>query len=138
MEGKVVNLTLVVADKAKALEFYTRQVGFEKKTDLTGPNGYRWVTVGPKGQPLEFALFEVGSVSDPELKEWAQRWTPGMMPPITIEVADCRKVHAELSKQGVRFPREPMDQPWGTVATFADPDGNLFTISQFANPARSK
>jgi predicted enzyme related to lactoylglutathione lyase len=130
MEGKVVNVTLVVKDKAKALEFYTRQVGFEKKTDLTGPNGYRWVTVGPKGQDLELALFELGSMVDPDQVEWSKRWAPGTSPPITILVADCKKTHAELSASGVEFARAPTDHPWGTAATFRDPDGNLFTISQ--------
>jgi predicted enzyme related to lactoylglutathione lyase len=130
MEGKVVNLTLVVTNQAKALEFYTNQVGFDKKTDVTGPNGYRWVTVGPKGQELEFALFELGSAVDPQQQEWSKRWTPGISPPIMIQVADCKKVHAELSAKGVKFPQAPLDHPWGTVATFADPDGNLFTISQ--------
>ena len=130
MEGKVINVTLVVTNKAKALDFYTNQVGFEKKTDLTGPNGYRWVTVGPKGQALEFALFELGSATDPEQQEWARHWKPGSTPPINIQVADCKAAAAELSARGVSFRMPPTDHPWGTAATFADPDGNLFTLSQ--------
>jgi predicted enzyme related to lactoylglutathione lyase len=138
MDGKVVNLTLVVKNKSKSLDFYTNQVGFEKKTDVTGPNGYRWVTVGPRGQELELALFEVGSAVDPEQVEWSRHWAPASSPPIQIQVADCRKAHAELSAKGVRFATAPSDHPWGTVATFADPDGNLFTISQPANWSKPK
>jgi predicted enzyme related to lactoylglutathione lyase len=138
MDGKIVNVTLVVRDKARALDFYTNQVGFEKKTDVTGPNGYRWVTVGPKGQELELALFELGSAVDPEQVEWSKHWVPGHAPPIQLQVADCRKTHAELSGKGVKFPHGPSDHPWGTVATFSDPDGNLFTISQLANWSKPK
>jgi predicted enzyme related to lactoylglutathione lyase len=130
MEGKVINVTLVVTNKAKALDYYTNQVGFEKKTDLTGPNGYRWVTVGPKGQALEFALYEVGSMPDPDQQEFAKHWKPGTMPPIGIQVDDCKATHAELSARGVKFTRPPVDQPWGTSALFADPDGNLFNLTQ--------
>ena len=132
MDGKIVNVTLVVRDKAKALEFYTERVGFEKKTDVTGPNGYRWVTVGPTGQELELALFEIGSAVDPEQAEWAKRWGPGTAPPIQIRVADCQRTYAELSAKGVEFPHPPSTHPWGVAATFLDPDGNLFTISQLA------
>lgn len=44
-----------------ALDFYTKQVGFEKKTDVTPPEGYRWVTVGPEGEDTELALFQAGT-----------------------------------------------------------------------------
>ncbi len=138
MDGKIVNVTLVVADKAKALEFYTERVGFEKKTDVTGPNGYRWVTVGPRGQELELALFEIGSAVDPEQAEWAKRWVPGTSPPIQIRVADCKGTYAELSAKGVEFPHPPSEHPWGVAATFRDPDGNLFTISQLAGWSKGK
>ena len=97
MEGKITGWSLVVANKAKALEFYTRSVGFAKKTDVTGPNGYRYVTVGPPDQPLELALWEIGSATDPSLHEGSQHWAPGRSPPIGITVADCAAAHRELS-----------------------------------------
>lgn len=130
MEGKVSQITLVVTNQARSLAFYTEQVGFEKKTDVALPGGHRWVTVGPKGQDLEFALWEVGSAVDPEQKAWSKNWTPATAPPVVVRVADCRKVYADLSSRGVEFPQLPKDYPWGTAATFRDPDGNLFSISQ--------
>jgi hypothetical protein len=54
----VSQITLVVKDQTAALEFYTKKVGFEKKTDYAPRGGYRWVTVGPKGQDMELALFQ--------------------------------------------------------------------------------
>lgn len=131
MEGRITGWTLVVADKSKALEFYTQSVGFDKKTDVTGPNGYRYVTVGPKGQDLELALWETGSATDPALKEGSRRWLPGQGPPVSITVADCAAAHRELTARGVKFPMPPSENPWATVATFQDPDGNLFTLTQF-------
>jgi len=130
MVGRVTVVTLVVTNQAKSLEFYTEKVGFEKKTDVPGPGGFRWVTVGPKGQDLEFALWEVGSPVDPAQKEWSKQWAPGKAPPILIAVSDCPKTYQELHSRGVEFPQPPKENPWGTVATFRDPDGNLFSMNQ--------
>jgi len=134
MEGRISHISLVVADKAKSLEFFTEKVGFEKKTDVTGPGGYRYVTVGPKGQELEMALWEVGSGTDPDQADWSKHWAPARSPPMVIVVSDCQGTFAELIARGVAFPQRPREQPWGIVATFQDPDGNLFSISQFRRP----
>lgn len=130
MEGRITQVTLVVRDQAAALDFYTKKVGFEVKTDMTRPGGYRWVTVGPRGQDLELALFALGSATDPEQQAWSKSWAPGTGPPIVLRVADCRATYEELKARGVKFPQPPKDYPWGTAATFADPDGNLFSLSQ--------
>ena len=42
--------SVFVDDQTKALDFYTRKLGFEKKTDM--PAGeYRWLTVVAPDQP---------------------------------------------------------------------------------------
>jgi predicted enzyme related to lactoylglutathione lyase len=130
MDGKITHVSLVVKDKASALTFYVEKVGFEKKTDVTAPGGYRFVTVGPKGQDLELALWEVGSATDPEQKVRSEHWAPATAPPIVLRVSDCRKTYEELSSHGVEFPQVPKEHPWGVVATFQDSDGNLFSVSE--------
>ena len=57
MNAKISQLTLIVKNQEVALEFYTKKIGFQKKTDYTSPTGYRYVTVGPKEQDLELSLF---------------------------------------------------------------------------------
>jgi len=129
MEGKIAQVTLVVRNQAAALEFYTQKVGLEKKTDFALPGDARWVTVGLKGQDLELALFQLGSRADPA--DRASDWHPGKAPSILIQVADCRKTFDALKAKGVEFREaEPGQFPWGTVATFTDPDGNSFSIVQ--------
>jgi predicted enzyme related to lactoylglutathione lyase len=130
MDAKISQFSIVVTDKEKSLSFFTEKAGLEKKTDITGPGGYRYVTVGVKGQDVEMALYWAGSGGDPALNEWSNLWAPGRIPPIVLQVPDCRKAHGELSARGVEFLQAPMDHLWGTVATFKDPDGNLFSISQ--------
>ncbi|MGA2665187.1 MAG: VOC family protein [Nitrososphaerales archaeon] len=129
MNARVTQITLVVKDQAAALEFYTGKVGFEeKKTDYTPPGGHGWVTVGPTEQDLELALFQLES-EDPN--GWSSRWRPGSGPPIVLRVDDCSGAFAELRSRGVGFEQtQPEEHPWGTSATFSDPDGNLFSINQ--------
>ena len=129
MNAKVTQVTLVVNDQAKALAFFTERVGFEKKTDFTPPGRARWVTVGPKGQDLELALFAVGTPTFPPGA--GATWKPAQSPPIVMRVDDCKKTFAELKARGVQFREEaPQEQAWGTVATFFDPDGNPFSLVQ--------
>ena len=127
MDSKITQFTLVVKNQSDSLEFYTEKVGFEKKTDVTPPGSYRWVTVGPRGQDLELALFQMGS---PDPNGWSQNWRPGG-PPIVMQVDACKKTFAEMMARGVEFDQAaPYELAWGISATFTDPDGNRFSISQ--------
>ncbi len=131
MKTKITQFTLVVKNQQAALDFYTKKVGFEKKTDVTPPGSYRWVTVGPQGQDLELALFEAGTI-DPN--GWSANWRPGNNPPIVMWVDDCRSTFDELKSRGVSFKQDKPDElAWGISATFSDPDGNLFSINQPPN-----
>jgi predicted enzyme related to lactoylglutathione lyase len=121
-------ITVVVKDQEAAVNFYTKVLGLEKRTDVPAPQGgVRWVTVAPKGQDIEMML-------------WPAGYMPPGMPPShqqagsgtswNFQVKDCRKAHAELKARGVKFVSEPAENPWSIVAAFNDPDGNPFRITQ--------
>ena len=40
---------IFVLDQDVAKDFYVNKLGFELKVDETLPNGFRWLTVCPKG-----------------------------------------------------------------------------------------
>lgn len=127
MIDKLMNVVLVVNDQSKALDYYTKVLGFEKRTDLSPPGGSRWVTVAPKGQDIEISLFEAGSSSYPGLSQLQ----PGKGPQWTFQSTDCKKDFAELQARGVKFDQaKPDEMAWGIQATFADPDGNRFALLQ--------
>ena len=49
----------------------------------------------------------------------------------SIEVADVDALCAELAARGVTLLNGPIDRPWGIrTASFADPDGNIWEITQ--------
>jgi len=131
MNAKISTIGLVVKNQQAAVDFYTNKVGFEKKNDFTPPGSgdYRYVTVSPKGQDLEIAIFQEG-VRDPN--GWSINWRAGNAgPPIVMWVDDCRKAFDELKSNGVKFMQEkPQEYAWGISATFSDPDGNLWSINQ--------
>ncbi|MDA4135399.1 MAG: VOC family protein [Thaumarchaeota archaeon] len=126
MDARINSIALVVKNKEEALEFYTEKVGFEKKTDYTN-GGYRYVTVGLKGQDLELVLWQEGT---PDPGASSGQLKAGMSPPIVMFVDDVHKTAAELKARGVLFKAEPQEYGWGVSATFADPDGNRFSINR--------
>lgn len=129
MNARIHQVTLVVTDQDAALKFYTEKAGFEKKTDFTPPNNPRWVTVGYPGQDLELALYPVGYRSNSP--EYTANWKPGSSPAIVVHVDNVQQAFEELTARGVKFREpKPVQYPWGTAATFLDPDGNAFSLVQ--------
>lgn len=50
---------------------------------------------------------------------------------IGFVVEDLDSAHAEFEARGVRFVRPPTREPWGGyMATFADPDDNVYYLDQ--------
>lgn len=120
---KVVYVTQFVSDQDKALNYYTKVLGFEKRADNPTPEGPRFLTVGIKGREFQLVL-------------WPGR--PGEGRPIdgrlpaacTIETTDCRMAFEELKSRGVKFETGVLEYPWGYIAVFVDPDGNRLQLRQ--------
>jgi predicted enzyme related to lactoylglutathione lyase len=50
---------------------------------------------------------------------------------INLDVDDCRGLGRHLEGMGARFVREVEQEPFGLIATVADPDGNYVQIIQW-------
>lgn len=124
MLKKVAYVTLLVKDQDKALEFYTNVVGLEKRFDNAVPDGPRFLTVGVKDQDVELVLWP-GTPGKPQPAQ-------GRIPAVcTIETGNCRKAYEALKSRGVTFdPPDVLEQPWGYVAMFCDPDGNRLQLRE--------
>jgi catechol 2,3-dioxygenase-like lactoylglutathione lyase family enzyme len=148
MIQKMSHATIYVLDQDQAKDFYVNSLGFEVKVDHSMPNGFRWLTVAPKGQgDLELILMKVGSGTDfvkmkggtsPEsakkdAEAMADLLKRGWFSAGAFHTADCRKTHAELKAKGVEFVSEPKDQFYGVEAVFKDPFGNWFSLTQPKN-----
>lgn len=122
--SKIVYMTQLVSDQDKALDFYTRVLGFEKRLDSPTPDkGPRFLTVATPGQDFQLVLW-------PGTAGQAQPVDGRIPGTCTIETPDCRQAYADLKARGVTFETEVLSYPWGQVAVFRDPDGNRLQIRQ--------
>jgi catechol 2,3-dioxygenase-like lactoylglutathione lyase family enzyme len=122
--------SVMVDDQQKALDFYTKVLGFFPKHDI--PVGeYRWITVtSPEGPPeVELALEPNVNPAGKAFQE--AMFTQGI-PVAAFEVDDITGEAARLTAQGVAFTRTPMSAGPVTIAIFADTCGNLIQIYERA------
>jgi catechol 2,3-dioxygenase-like lactoylglutathione lyase family enzyme len=124
-----------VHDQDEAKAFYTEMLGFEVREDATLEDfgGYRWLTVGPPGQPeLNLILSRPGPPAvDPEAAEQVLALVAkGAMGGGIFRTKDCRATCRELEDRGLELAQQPVERFYGIDATFRDPSGNLWRIVQ--------
>lgn len=121
-----------VRDQDEALAFYVDRVGFRVHTDVRNGD-YRWLTVQHPEQPsVQLGLFKPGPpVHDAATAQALQAVVAkGAMPPLVLNVDDCRAACERMRAGGVELTQEPIDR-YGTVdAGFRDPSGNGWKIIQ--------
>lgn len=122
MQGRIVYISQMISDQDKALEFYTKVLGFKKTQDAPVPKSPRFLTVGLQDD-FQLVLWP----GTPGKAEAVYGRTPATC---TIEVPDCRKAFEELKAKGVQFETDVLEYPWGWVAVFTDPDGNRLQVRQ--------
>lgn len=110
-------VTLFVKDVDRAIDFYTKKLGWEKTMDAPMGDGTRWVTVAPHGAQTAFTLSQAGSDLAPDK-------TAGGMSGVIIEVDDVNQTHEQFKKIGIEFTDGPRQEPWGGWAMFKDSEGN--------------
>lgn len=134
MIQRMSHTTLYVLDQDKAKEFYAGKLGFEVRTDATMPNGFRWLTVGPKGQPdFEIVLMKpaaTGQMDEESAAALRKLLEKGLLGAGVFETADCRKTYEELVARGVHFSGPPEEQFYGVATVFRDDCGNWFSLTQ--------
>jgi catechol 2,3-dioxygenase-like lactoylglutathione lyase family enzyme len=123
---------LYVRDQDEALAFYVGKLGFQVHTDAKNGD-YRWLTVQHPDQPsFQLGLFKPQPpVLDAATVETVNEIVAkGAMPPLVLEVADCRAAHARFAAAGVEFTQEPVERYGAVDASFRDPSGNGWKLIQ--------
>jgi catechol 2,3-dioxygenase-like lactoylglutathione lyase family enzyme len=120
--------SVFVDDQAKALDFYTNVLGFQKKTDI--PLGdASWLTVVSPEQPdgTELLLEPSGH---PAVSPYKEALVEDGIPAASFAVDDVHAEFDRLRTNGVRFTQEPTEMGGVTTAVFDDTSGNLIQIVQ--------
>ncbi|MFI1987746.1 VOC family protein [Actinoplanes sp. NPDC020271] len=120
-------------DAEAALRFYRDVLGFEVRNDV-GFNDMRWITVGPKGQPVSIVLQPPAAdpgITEDERRVIAELMAKGSFAALTLASQDLDGVFERLVAAGAEVVQEPADQPYGIRdCAFRDPAGNLIRINQ--------
>lgn len=125
---KVYVTSVPVDDQDKALDFYTRILGFIKKKDVS-LGEYKWLTVvSPEEQSgvevlLEPMGFEPARVYQKELKEAGIPYT-------SFAVDDVEKEYQRLCDLGVEFSMKPTEAGPVKIAVLDDTCGNYIQLMQ--------
>jgi len=126
--------TVLVLDQDEALAFYRDKLGFEVRADMRMEGGFRWLSVGPKGQP-DLQLILIAPCAGPMFDEE----TAGQIRSLigkgafgigVFETSDCAATYNELRAKGVEFMTPPTEQFYGIEALVKDNSGNWFSLTQ--------
>ena len=133
---RITNTQLWVHDQDEALAFYTEKVGLEVRMDVTLPEmgNFRWLTVGPAGQPdIAIVLMPVPGppMMDAETAEQVRSlMSKGFAGTIFLTTEDCQASYEQLVERGVEFTEPPESRPYGIDSGFRDPSGNSIRLTQ--------
>jgi len=105
-------VAVVVRDEKKAVKWYTEKLGFRHMDKWD-----HWHTVSPKGTSMRVHLC-------PDSKP--EKGNTGFM----FTVKDIEKEVASLKKKGVKITMPISKESYGSMAMFADPDGNEFWLME--------
>ena len=118
MDWKIELVAIPVTDVDKAKAFYVDQVGFNADHDHQVHAGLRFVQLTPPGSACSIVM-GVGVTDMP----------PGSQKGVQVVVADVAAARQQLVERGVAASEVDV-QPWGSFVTFADPDGNTWSLQQ--------
>ncbi len=129
MQQAIVHLSLLVRDYDEAIGFYVGTLGFRLLEDSPRPEeGKRWVLVAPPGGPGASLL--LARAASPDQLAAVGNQTGGRVF-LFLQTDDFWRDYTRYRAAGVHFVRPPSEQPYGTVAVFEDPYGNLWDLLQY-------
>lgn len=129
MDQRIGLVSLVVPDYDEALAFYVGVLGFRLLEDSVQPaQDKRWVVVAPPGPSGGAALLLARAVGDAQASRIGDQ-TGGRVF-LFLYTDDLDRDHRRYLERGVDFVRLPVQQPYGKVAVFRDPWGNLWDLLQ--------
>lgn len=122
MECKIELIFVPVSDVDRAIDFYVEKVGFTLDMQARVDDNTRFVQVTPPTSACSIAF-----------GEGITTMTPGTQSSIQVVVPDAEAARRELLEHGVDAP-EVETLAWGSFTSFADPDGNTWTLQQLPPP----
>jgi len=108
----------------------------EVRADVTlaEMGNFRWLTVGPAGQPdvaiVLMAIPGAPVMDDDTAEQVRSLMAKGFAGTVFLTTDDCRAAYEELQGRGVEFTEQPEERPYGIDSGFRDPSGNSVRLTQ--------
>ncbi len=118
MDWKLELVPVPVSDVDRAKAFYVDQMGFNADHDHQVHDALRFVQLTPPGSACSIVL-----------GTGITQMAPGSQQGLQVVVEDVAQARTELIGRGVAASDVDV-QPWGSFVTFADPDGNTWSLQQ--------
>jgi len=125
MKQRIAQVTLVVDDYDEAIRFYTKKLHFTLVEDTQMSPTKRWVSVAPPGA-AETCLLLAKATSE-EQRSRIGNQTGGRVF-LFLYTDNFKRDFQNLIDNGVTIVRQPVVEPYGTVAVFADLYGNRWDL----------
>ena len=125
MKQHIAHLALVVADYDEAIAFYTQKLHFDLLEDTRLSDTKRWVRVAPK-RAFDCALL-LAKAANEEQQSRVGNQTGGRVF-LFLSTDNFWRDYQLYLDNGVKFVRQPVEEPYGTVAVFEDLYGNLWDL----------
>jgi catechol 2,3-dioxygenase-like lactoylglutathione lyase family enzyme len=125
MKQFIALITVVVTNYDEAIRFYTEKLNFDLIEDTPINENKRWVLVRPKGSS-ECSLLLAKAVGEEQQRSIGQQ-TGGRVF-LFLRTDDFWRDYRAMQDKHINFVRESRVEPYGTVAVFKDPFGNLWDL----------
>ncbi|MDZ4793917.1 MAG: VOC family protein [Bacteroidota bacterium] len=130
MKQELAHIALVVKDYDEAIAYYTQQLAFTLIEDTVLSETKRWVLLAPPGSSGCRLLLAKAANNEQQSRGGNQ--TGGRVF-LFLYTDDFGRDHKVMKEKGIVFVREPVTEPYGTVAVFQDLYGNLWDLIEPKN-----
>jgi catechol 2,3-dioxygenase-like lactoylglutathione lyase family enzyme len=125
MNQSIAHITLVVNDYDEAIEFYTGKLHFTLVENTVLSDAKRWVRIAPPGSAGCCLL--LAKAGTDEQKSRIGNQTGGRVF-LFLNTDNFERDYQNLLDNKVTIVRQPVKEPYGKVAVFADLYGNLWDL----------
>ena len=132
MNQHIAHIALVVDNYDEAIAFYTGKLNFSILEDTKLSETKRWVMVAPPGnlayrQAGGQCCLLLAQAATEEQKSRVGNQTGGRVF-LFLYTDDFWRDHKVMLEKKINFVRQPVEEPYGTVAVFEDLYGNLWDL----------
>ena len=121
----IAHITLLVKDYDEAISFYTEKLHFDIVEDTVISETKRWVLICPPGN-TQCCLLLAKAVNEPQMSCIGNQ-TGGRVF-LFLHTDNFDRDYHNLIEKNVAIIRQPIVEPYGKVAVFADLYGNLWDL----------